>query len=274
MSIVHRSLIVALCLLLPTAAQARSQATPAQQREQQVAQLLRTAADQPAQLRAWLQAMPKGGDLHNHLSGSVYAEDYLQWASEDGACVQLDDLSLRAPPCGNGQEPARNLATRNAALYGRVVDALSMRKFLPSPSQPTGHGQFFGTFGKFDAVVRARVADTVAAVLEQAARDRVPYVEIIANPPQMDEAARQMQSLPWKGDDDAANLRALQDALPPLVQDAQRALADTDARCAACCTATSPMRVPAARSPTATCLTCCACCRSRWCSGRWRWRMH
>lgn len=230
MSIVHRSLIVALCLLLPTAAQARSQATPAQQREQQVAQLLRTAADQPAQLRAWLQAMPKGGDLHNHLSGSVYAEDYLQWASEDGACVQLDDLSLRAPPCGNGQEPARDLATRNAALYGRVVDALSMRKFLPSPSQPTGHGQFFGTFGKFDAVVRARVADTVAAVLEQAARDRVPYVEIIANPPQMDQAAKQMQSLPWKGDDDAANLRALQDALPPLVQAAQRALADTDAQ--------------------------------------------
>lgn len=56
--------------------------------------------------------MPKGGDLHNHLSGSVYAEDYLQWASDDGACVQLSDLSLRAPPCGAGQEPASGLAAR------------------------------------------------------------------------------------------------------------------------------------------------------------------
>ncbi|MEA9566554.1 adenosine deaminase [Xanthomonas sp. WHRI 8932A] len=224
----YRCLILALCTLLPGMTLARPAQAPAQHREQQVAQLFHHAAAQPAQLRAWLQAMPKGGDLHNHLSGSVYAEAYLQWASEDGVCVQLDDLSLRAAPCGQGQEPARGLPARNAALYGRVVDALSMRKFLPNTAQPSGHDQFFSTFGKFDAVVRARVADTVAAVLDQAARDRVPYVEIIANPPQMDQAAQRMQSLPWSGDDDAANLRALQDALPPLVQAAQRELAATD----------------------------------------------
>lgn len=226
----RRCLILTVCALLPALAQARQTPAPAQSREQQVAQLFRDAAGQSAQLRSWLQAMPKGGDLHNHLSGSVYAEDYLQWASEDGACVQLDDLSLRAPPCVAGQVPARGLSTRDVALYGRVVDALSMRNHLASPSQPTGHGQFFSTFGKFDAVVRARVADTVAAVLEQAARDRVPYVEIIANPPQMDDAAQRMQALPWHGTDDAANLRELQDALPPLVQAAQRNLADLDAQ--------------------------------------------
>ncbi|CAP49650.1 adenosine deaminase [Xanthomonas campestris pv. campestris] len=230
MPMLRRCLILTVCALLPALAQARQTPAPAQSREQQVAQLFRDAAGQSAQLRSWLQAMPKGGDLHNHLSGSVYAEDHLQWASEDGACVQLDDLSLRAPPCVAGQVPARGLATRDAALYGRVVDALSMRNHLASPSQPSGHGQFFSTFGKFDAVVRARVADTVAAVLEQAARDSVPYVEIIANPPQMDDAAQRMQALPWHGTDDAANLRELQDALPPLVQAAQRSLADLDAQ--------------------------------------------
>ncbi|MEA5126224.1 adenosine deaminase family protein [Xanthomonas floridensis] len=231
MSSLHRYLILSACVLLPCIAQARTASVaPAQQREQQVAQLFHAASAQPAQLRAWLQAMPKGGDLHNHLSGSVYAEDYLQWASEDGACVQLDDLSLRAPPCGKAQEPASGLAARNAALYGRVVDALSMRRFLPTAAQPTGHGQFFGSFGKFDAVVHTRVADAVAAVLDQAARDRVPYVEIIANPPQMDQAAQRMQALPWRGDDDSANLAALQEALPPLVQAAQAALADIDAQ--------------------------------------------
>ncbi|PKV11323.1 adenosine deaminase family protein [Xanthomonas prunicola] len=230
MPILHRYLLLSVCTFLPIVACARPALAPAQQREHQVAQLFLDAAEQPAQLRTWLQAMPKGGDLHNHLSGSVYAEEYLQWASDDGACVQLNDLSLRAPPCGTGQEPASGLAARNAALYGRVVDSLSMRKFLPSPAQPTGHDQFFSTFGKFDAVVRTRVADTVAAVLEQAARDRVPYVEIIANPPQMDQAAKRMQALPWKGEDDAANLRALQADLPPLVQAAQRDLADVDAQ--------------------------------------------
>jgi len=31
------------------------------------------------QLRAFLKAMPKGADLHVHLSGAVYAEDLLRW---------------------------------------------------------------------------------------------------------------------------------------------------------------------------------------------------
>ncbi|KAB7769704.1 adenosine deaminase family protein [Xanthomonas maliensis] len=223
----HRLLLFTLWLLLPTLAQARPTAAPT--REQQVAAIFRQAAARPAQLRILLQAMPKGGDLHNHLSGSVYAEDYLRWADEDGACVQLDDVSLRAPPCTDGQQPARGLAARDAALYARLVDALSTRNYVPGQPQASGHDRFFSTFGKFDAVVRARVADTLGAVLEQAARDRVPYVEIIANPPQMEQVAKRMRSLPWHGEDDAANLRELQDALPALVQDAQRDLASLDA---------------------------------------------
>ena len=29
--------------------------------------------------------MPKGGDLHSHLSGAVYAESYIQWAAAKGS---------------------------------------------------------------------------------------------------------------------------------------------------------------------------------------------
>ena len=32
--------------------------------------------------RAFLQAMPKGADLHTHLSGAVYAEAYIRWAAD------------------------------------------------------------------------------------------------------------------------------------------------------------------------------------------------
>src|SRR5262245_48368545 len=35
----------------------------------------------PGMLRGFIQRMPKGGDLHNHLSGAVYAESYLAWAA-------------------------------------------------------------------------------------------------------------------------------------------------------------------------------------------------
>jgi hypothetical protein len=30
---------------------------------------------------AFLRQMPKGGDLHNHLSGAIYAESYIQWVA-------------------------------------------------------------------------------------------------------------------------------------------------------------------------------------------------
>ena len=41
----------------------------------------------PAALASFLTAMPKGGDLHNHLTGAVYAETYLSFAKMDGDCV-------------------------------------------------------------------------------------------------------------------------------------------------------------------------------------------
>ena len=56
------------------------------------------AADPPA-LRMFLQAMPKGADLHSHLGGSVFAEDYLRWADEQGLCLDAERYRIAAPPC-------------------------------------------------------------------------------------------------------------------------------------------------------------------------------
>jgi len=38
--------------------------------------------------------MPKGGDLHNHLSGAIYAERYIEWAAEKGLCVNNRTMTL------------------------------------------------------------------------------------------------------------------------------------------------------------------------------------
>ena len=38
--------------------------------------------------------MPKGGDIHTHLGGAVYAETYLEWALDTKHCVEeAGDLS-------------------------------------------------------------------------------------------------------------------------------------------------------------------------------------
>jgi hypothetical protein len=42
----------------------------------------------PHELRVLLRAMPKGADLHNHMGGSVYAEDFMRWAGEK-ACASM-----------------------------------------------------------------------------------------------------------------------------------------------------------------------------------------
>ena len=65
------------------------------------AQRLESIKEQPLQLRQFLQRMPKGGDLHSHLSGAVYAESYLRWAAQDGKCVDASGV-ITLPPC----EPA------------------------------------------------------------------------------------------------------------------------------------------------------------------------
>jgi len=52
-----------------------STAPAAQKSPEQRAELnLQAARQNPLQLRHFLLAMPKGGDLHNHLSGAVYAK--------------------------------------------------------------------------------------------------------------------------------------------------------------------------------------------------------
>lgn len=222
-------LTLAVCLLSAMgSASAKPAADAAAQREQQVAQVLRDNVGQSARLRALLQAMPKGGDLHNHLGGTVYAEDYLRWADEDGWCLDTDDYALRPPPCGDGQAPAQGLAARDAALYGRAVDALSMRNYVPGLPQASGHDQFFSTFGRFGNFSKRR-ADAVVATLEQAARDHVAYVEIMDNPPQVGELAKRALALPWKDGDYAANLRHYEQELPELAKAAAASQAAIDA---------------------------------------------
>src|SRR4051794_4736289 len=55
--------------------------------EQRAARFFESIRKSPPQMMAFLLRMPKGGDLHNHLSGSVYAESYIQWAAAKGLCV-------------------------------------------------------------------------------------------------------------------------------------------------------------------------------------------
>jgi adenosine deaminase len=170
--------LAVLALALPAAA-ARAQASS----EQAAAARFDEVAASPTQLRVFLQAMPKGADLHNHLSGTPYAEDYLDWGADAGYCVDPVGPRLVPPPCASGAA-VRGLGERDPVAYGRLVDALSTRGLQRGVgrNEVSGHTQFFASFGKFGSVASARVPDLLAATRRLAAGDQVEYVELINNP--------------------------------------------------------------------------------------------
>lgn len=148
-------------------------------------------------LYAMLRAMPKGGDLHSHLSGAVYAESFIGWAAEDRACIRLSDLVAfsGAAACESGFLRADSLFA-NQALYDRVVDAWSTRNWRSAVQ--SGHYQFFGTFGKFGGAGRNRTGDMVAEVMRRAHAGNVSYLELMNTP--NDGAANLGDSVGWTPD--------------------------------------------------------------------------
>jgi hypothetical protein len=135
---------------------------------------------QPSLLLAFLTDMPKGGDLHNHLSGAVYAESYLRWAAADGLCLATATMSIVAGTCdaGAGRPPVADVVRRSNPLFGQAIDAMSMRNWDPALN---GHDHFFATFGRFGISPR-RTGDMLAEVSSRAAAEHVGYLELMLTP--------------------------------------------------------------------------------------------
>jgi hypothetical protein len=135
---------------------------------------------QPLALEAFLREMPKGGDLHNHFSGSIYAESFLRWAADDQLCLAVATFTLSAGPCdaGAGRPPA-GAVLQNSSLYNDTIDAWSMRNWPPGIN---GHHHFFQAFAKFGGIPRSRDGDMLAEITSHAAAEHVSYVEVMMTP--------------------------------------------------------------------------------------------
>ena len=143
--------------------------------EQRASDKLDALAGDTLGLQQFLTAVPKGGDLHNHLSGAVYAETYLGWAkTEGGYCITNSSLAL-STSCGNTTTTSPIPAAADA-LFLQVVKAWSMQDFIAGAE--TGHDHFFATFGKFGAISgTAHHAKGLADVMQRADSENALYVE-------------------------------------------------------------------------------------------------
>jgi adenosine deaminase len=144
--------------------------------ETATAQRLKAIREDKTQLAEFLRSMPKGGDLHVHLSGAVYAESYLRWASDAGLCLVVQTLALGRPPCDAAAgRPLASTAAEGSPLYDQVVDAWSMRNWNGARG---GRDHFFATFARFN-LATGRVGDMLAEVVSRAAAEHVAYIELM-----------------------------------------------------------------------------------------------
>ena len=141
-------------------------------------------------LNAFLARMPKGADLHTHLAGAVYAETFLKDAADDRMCLDPGTRSLlkstgqqsEQPVCPQGAVPAIS-AFRDGKLYDAMIDAFSMRSFVPSAGV-TGHDQFFATFDRFGALDnKAHGGEWLDELATRAAAQNEQYLEVMITPP-------------------------------------------------------------------------------------------
>ncbi|HYL93324.1 MAG TPA: adenosine deaminase [Alphaproteobacteria bacterium] len=213
-----------LLVLVSGPAWAQKAASP----EERTARYFDSVRQQPSLLMDFLHRMPKGADLHNHLSGSIYAETFVKWAVQDGLCIDKATLSFVAPPCdaASGKPPA-SVAYQDQVLYGHLLDAFSMRQFVPGAE--SGHDHFFASFGKFGLATNGHTAEMLAEVRSRSAAEHLQYLELMFTPDGGD-AARLGAQVGWN--DDLAKMREqiLAAGLPQIVAKTSKSLDEIEAK--------------------------------------------
>jgi len=213
--------ICVLLLLLPRVASAQTVGKPSVDApnvsERRGELQLKAARSNPLALYHFLLAMPKGADLHNHLSGAIYAESWIRAAAEDNLCINSAALAFAKseglaepkstsnppqPVCGDGKVPAAQ-AFKDQRLYDALVDAFSVRSFVPSTGV-SAHDHFFDAFTKFGGTDRRHFGEWIDEVATRAAAQNEQYLELMETPDFSHTAAIARQ-LGWQ--DDFAHFR-------------------------------------------------------------------
>ena len=148
----------------------------------------RTAGDvlawsaENGRLRPIMETFPKGGDIHNHLSGAIYAETWLDWAAEDGLCADMSVPAIRMKKADTCEASGDGWITAMAARANKddrreIINSLSNRSYVATLNW-SGHDDFFVTFDR-KAVSPKRFGDELAEVARRAGQQNILYLELM-----------------------------------------------------------------------------------------------
>ena len=135
----------------------------------------------PVELTAFFASMPKGGDLHNHYSGSVYAETYISYVVSQDYAINENTLEVRtsAPQgvAGWSRFSALNSSGQLPAYKQKLMQKWSVKDYN-GVSYPSDK-QFFETFSGFGIANNSdeRLEVGLLELKNRAQKEHVNYIE-------------------------------------------------------------------------------------------------
>ena len=173
-----------------------------------------------SELTMFFTQMPKGGDLHHHYSGSVYAETYTEFVDKQGFCINTQTFRIETDKAVVAAERAKPAAQRSCKsgaevradedTWREVAKRWSNRDFHNHTSlQPAPDQRFFQSFGYFGPVANDNLREGLLELKQRAIAENIGYIEtmfllspFVANP--------DFDSQAWR---DAGNDQALDKVL-------------------------------------------------------------
>jgi adenosine deaminase len=136
-----------------------------------------------AMVTAFVSQMPKGGDLHHHYSGAIYAESYVQWVTDAGYFVDPKTWIVvpTRPDTGNVDAwiSLQDLRSTDWSGYLSVREHLmekwSVKDYGPMMQPHELH--FFQTFGMFAPASGLNHALGLLELKQRAKQENVSYIE-------------------------------------------------------------------------------------------------
>jgi adenosine deaminase len=143
-----------------------------------------------AELTMFMTMLPKGGDLHHHYSGAIYAEQYLEWVDRQGYCVNKINYRITSDKAALEAERAKPGPLRTCVSGADLVaDNTAYRQLLQKWSTLDFHNHaadqvppdqaFFDTFGYFGPVASTNTNEGLRTLKARAIAENLSYIETI-----------------------------------------------------------------------------------------------
>lgn len=146
-------------------------------RAQSVESYLESIRDNHAALTAFFSAMPKGGDLHHHYSGSIYTETYVNRVIANDYFINRRTCVVVKDTTGTGEDYVRCSALGDSLAYyrERLMQRWSVKDYN-GVSYPSDK-QFFETFTYFGVTSNDSLKQGLLELKNRAVKENLSYIE-------------------------------------------------------------------------------------------------